>query len=103
MAGNQFSSFKVFFGRQAMQVVCVYMILAAQWLQQIDTNPSFSLCVSDTALEQVKGNTIFDNVIITDDVAEADKFLAKWKALSEVEKAKKKEDLGEEEVARCQN
>ena len=63
----------------------------------------FSLCVSDTALEQVKGNTIFDNVIITDDVAEADKFLAKWKALSEVEKAKKKEDLGKEEVARCQN
>jgi len=51
----------------------------------------------------VKGNTIFDNVIITDDVAEADKFLAKWKALSEVEKAKKKEDLGKEEVARCQN
>lgn len=42
----------------------------------------------------MKGNTIFDNVIITDDVAEADKFLAKWKALSEVEKAKKKEDLG---------
>eukprot|EP00434_Breviolum_minutum_P020806 symbB.v1.2.018354.t1/scaffold1457.1/size117646/12 len=43
-------------------------------------------------LWQVKGNTIFDNVIITDDVAEADKFLAKWKALSEVEKAKKKEE-----------
>jgi len=30
-------------------------------------------------------------VIITDDVAEADKFVAKWKALSEVEKEKKKE------------
>ncbi|CAJ1328117.1 unnamed protein product [Effrenium voratum] len=43
-------------------------------------------------LWQVKGNTIFDNVIITDDVAEADKFVAKWKALSEVEKAKKKEE-----------
>ncbi|CAK9048262.1 Calreticulin, partial [Durusdinium trenchii] len=43
-------------------------------------------------LWQVKGNTIFDNVIITDEVAEADKFLQKWKALSEVEKAKKKEE-----------
>eukprot|EP00435_Cladocopium_sp_Y103_P034566 s6_g8.t4 len=43
-------------------------------------------------LWQVKGNTIFDNVIITDDVAEADKFVAKWKALSEVEKEKKKEE-----------
>merc|ERR1711896_70190 len=43
-------------------------------------------------LWQVKGGTIFDNVIITDDVAEADKFAEKWKALSEVEKAKKKEE-----------
>merc|ERR1712238_171802 len=43
-------------------------------------------------LWQVKGGTIFDNVIITDDVAEADAFVAKWKTLSEVEKAKKKED-----------
>lgn len=35
----------------------------------------------------------FDSkVIITDDVAEADKFVAKWKTLSEVEKAKKKEE-----------
>jgi len=42
-------------------------------------------------LWQVKGGTIFDNVIITDDVAEADAFVAKWKALSEVEKQKKKE------------
>ena len=42
--------------------------------------------------DQVKGNTIFDNVIITDDVSEADKFVEKWKALSEVEKAKKKEE-----------
>merc|ERR1712066_605815 len=42
-------------------------------------------------LWQVKGGTIFDNVIITDDVAEANTFLQKWKALSEVEKAKKKE------------
>merc|ERR1712226_1382475 len=43
-------------------------------------------------LWQGKGGTIFDNVIITDDVAEADTFVAKWKALSEVEKAKKKEE-----------
>merc|ERR1719426_481227 len=41
-------------------------------------------------LWQVKGGTIFDNIIITDDVAEADKFAAKWKALSTVEKEKKK-------------
>eukprot|EP00415_Alexandrium_ostenfeldii_P003386 UN3386 len=43
-------------------------------------------------LWQVKGGTIFDNVIITDDVAEADGFAKKWKALSEVEKSKKKEE-----------
>merc|ERR1712232_678811 len=43
-------------------------------------------------LWQVKGGTIFDNVIITDDKAEADSFLKKWKDLSEVEKAKKKEE-----------
>merc|ERR1712157_57079 len=40
-------------------------------------------------LWQVKGGTIFDNVIITDDVAEADNFVKKWKDLSEVEKEKK--------------
>ena len=44
-------------------------------------------------LWQVKGGTIFDNVIVTDDVAEADEFAKKWKALSEIEKAEKaKED-----------
>merc|ERR1712178_38584 len=43
-------------------------------------------------LWQVKGGTIFDNVIITDDVAEADSFAKKWKDLSEVEKSKKKEE-----------
>merc|ERR1712139_368696 len=43
-------------------------------------------------LWQVKGGTIFDNVIVTDDKAEADEMAAKWKALSEVEKAKKKEE-----------
>merc|ERR1712060_978630 len=48
-------------------------------------------------LWQVKGGTIFDNIIITDDAAEADTFLSKWKALSEVEKAKKKEEDDESE------
>merc|ERR1711957_784639 len=43
-------------------------------------------------LWQVKGGTIFDNIIITDDVSEADVFAKKWKALSDVEKAKKKEE-----------
>merc|ERR1711959_425347 len=43
-------------------------------------------------LWQVKGGTIFDNVIITDDKAEADTFAKKWKDLSEVENAKKKEE-----------
>merc|ERR1712039_656262 len=43
-------------------------------------------------LWQVKGGTIFDNVSICDDVAEADAFAKKWKATSEVEKAKKKEE-----------
>merc|ERR1712177_139769 len=44
-------------------------------------------------LWQVKGGTIFDNVIICDDKSEADAFSAKWKALSQVEKeGKKKED-----------
>merc|ERR1712228_432588 len=43
-------------------------------------------------LWQVKGGTIFDNIILTDDKAEADSFAKKWKELSEVEKSKKKED-----------
>merc|ERR1712100_136626 len=43
-------------------------------------------------LWQVKGGTIFDNVILTDDKAEADTFAKKWKALSDVEKSKKKEE-----------
>merc|ERR1711874_451398 len=43
-------------------------------------------------LWQVKAGTIFDNIIITDDTAEADAFAKKWKALSEVEQAKKKEE-----------
>jgi len=43
-------------------------------------------------LWQVKGGTIFDNIILTDDKAEADTLAKKWKALSEVEKSKKKEE-----------
>merc|ERR1711862_297399 len=43
-------------------------------------------------LWQVKGGTIFDNIIMTDDVAEADNFAKKWKELSEVEKSKKAEE-----------
>merc|ERR1712003_599229 len=43
-------------------------------------------------LWQVKGGSIFDNVIITDDIVEADAFAKKWKALSEIENAKKKEE-----------
>merc|ERR1711874_798200 len=43
-------------------------------------------------LWQVKGGTIFDNVIVTDDKAEADTFAKKWKELSEVEQSKKKEE-----------
>merc|ERR1719223_2523778 len=43
-------------------------------------------------LWQVKGGSIFDNIIITDDVAEADVFSKKWKSLSDVEKSKKEEE-----------
>merc|ERR1712147_394983 len=43
-------------------------------------------------LWQVKAETIFDNIIITDDAAEADSFAEKWKALNEVETAAKKEE-----------
>merc|ERR1711920_941713 len=43
-------------------------------------------------LWQVKGGTIFDNIILTDDKAEADAFAKKWKDLSEVEKSKKEEE-----------
>merc|ERR1712093_645783 len=43
-------------------------------------------------LWQVKAETIFDNIIITDDVAEADNFAAKWKKLNTIEQEKKKEE-----------
>merc|ERR1711939_392494 len=50
-------------------------------------------------LWQVKGGSIFDNIIITDEEAEADKLAAKWKALNEKEKEEKKkaEDSKKEE------
>merc|ERR1712085_81582 len=50
-------------------------------------------------LWQVKAGSIFDNVIVTDDTAEADVFAKKWKELSEVEKAKKKEEDDSKKVA----
>jgi len=40
-------------------------------------------------LWQVKGNTIFDNVLVCDDKADTAAFTAQWKALSEHEKAEK--------------
>jgi len=57
---------------------------------RIYSYPDFGFLGFD--LWQVKGGTIFDNIILTDDVAEADEFAKKWKALNEVEKAKKKEE-----------
>merc|ERR1712217_857061 len=50
-------------------------------------------------LWQVKAGSIFDNVIVTDDIAEADVFAKKWKELSEVEKAKKKEEYDSKKAA----
>merc|ERR1712097_91698 len=50
-------------------------------------------------LWQVKAETIFDNVIITDDVAEADAFAAKWKAANAVESAAQK---AEEEAKKAE-
>merc|ERR1711937_524083 len=43
-------------------------------------------------LWQVKGGTIFDNIIVTDEASEANAFAKKWKELKDVEDAKKKED-----------
>merc|ERR1712072_616459 len=50
-------------------------------------------------LWQVKGGTIFDNIILTDDVAEADALAAKWKELSEVEKQKQSEEKKDDKKA----
>ncbi|CAK0843300.1 unnamed protein product [Prorocentrum cordatum] len=41
---------------------------------------------------QEKGGTIFDNIIVCDDVAEADEFAKRWRALNKVEKARRKEE-----------
>merc|ERR1719253_82104 len=49
-------------------------------------------------LWQGKGGPIFDNVIICDDKAEADAFTAKWKAVSEVEKAGKAKEEEEKKA-----
>merc|ERR1712014_541870 len=46
-------------------------------------------------LWQVKGGTIFDNIIICDDKAEADTFAAKWKAISAVENEGKTKEEAE--------
>merc|ERR1719335_1155602 len=43
-------------------------------------------------LWQVNSGSIFDNIIITDEVSEADKFSAKWKALNEKEKEEQKKE-----------
>merc|ERR1712007_340935 len=51
-------------------------------------------------LWEVKGGTIFDNVIICDDDADADAFAVKWKKLNEFEKAKQKEAKDEEDARR---
>merc|ERR1712210_114012 len=57
---------------------------------KIYSYPDFGFLGFD--LWQVKGGTIFDNIIVCDDVAEADVFTKKWKALNELETAKKKEE-----------
>merc|ERR1712187_217091 len=47
---------------------------------------------------QVKGGTIFDNIIITDSASEAAECAKKWKALSEFEK-EKKQKVDDDEAA----
>jgi calreticulin len=70
------------------------------WVQKKKPNPDYepddalyayeSFGFAGFDLWQVKSGAIFDNLIITDDVEEADKFAAKWKALNEHEKAQAK-------------
>merc|ERR1712187_1093233 len=50
-------------------------------------------------LWQVKGGTIFDNVLVCDDKAEADEYAKKWKVLSEFEKEEKKKEGSSKEAA----
>jgi calreticulin len=72
------------------------------WVQKQIPNPKY---VEDDALYaydsfgfagfdlwQVKSGAIFDNLIITDDEAEAEKFVTKWKTQVEHEKAEKQKD-----------
>merc|ERR1712078_96402 len=67
-----------------------------EWTVKRIENPAYK------GFWQVKGGTIFDNVIVCDDKADADAFIAKWKALSEHEKAEKKkeEDTKKEEESK---
>merc|ERR550534_2692402 len=51
-------------------------------------------------LWQVQGNTIFDNLILTDDVAEADKLAEQWKELNQFESKKHAEEKEEKEAKR---
>merc|ERR1712146_443466 len=52
-------------------------------------------------LWQVKGGSIFDKVIITDDAAEADKLAEKWKTLNakETEEKKKADDDDDDDAS----
>jgi len=43
-------------------------------------------------LWQVKGGTIFDNIVVTDSASEADEFAAKWVELNKLEKEELKKD-----------
>jgi len=52
---------------------------------------------------QVKAGTIFDNIIITDDVAEADKFAELTKATQEGEKKMKEKDEEERRAKEAEN
>jgi len=66
---------------------------------QVYSYPEFGFIGFD--LWQVKGGTIFDNIIITDDVAEADTFAKKWEILNAHEKEQKKiEDDAKAEEAK---
>jgi len=68
---------------------------------QVYQYPEFGFIGWD--LWQVKGGTIFDNVIVTDDVAEADAFAKKWEVLNAYEKEQKKieDDAKAEEAAKA--
>jgi len=52
-------------------------------------------------LWQVKGGSIFDNIILCDDVAEADEFAKKWKKANAAEKAQKEEADAKEKAEKA--